>query len=968
MAITSLVIKIGAQDEGIQKALDSLGKQANTVAAEIARLGTTPVGQQVIKSLDQIGASMKAVTEAHQKLADRAVNAARGMELMGGASKFTSDELAGLNRIAVKGVEAFLAMGQDAPPALAKMAAETTKVVNAGKGFNSFLGDANRLLGAFGVGLSIGAVVGFGKELLRMGDDIQRVADRTGLTTKEVQQLSYVASQSGNSIDEMTVAIGQLQNRVGSGDKSAVAAVKALGINLKALKDASPAEQLELIATKAAQIKDPMDLTRASMDLFGKSGSIILPTLVSDFARLRKEAPLMADATVKALDKAGDQIGRATLQIKIWVAELYNFVGRGLDTVISWAYKAVAAFSDVAVGVAKMIAKMPGGAKAMNALGVSIEEMTKNGQWFRDAASAMVNKTDDIAASAGKAGPKLKLLNQDTEAAGAKAKKAASEFATLTEKVHALEAGLFAVPDALKSIGRSFDESKLAQLADAVAKVEENSHIAQFGFKGMTEELRNVGIAALKTDNELHNFAAYDFTGPIQQKVVALGDSIKATFSKIPEMLMRAFEGGGGIGGALKAIGVSLSQALLQPLMQKLSALQKAGVSTGSAMAAALGGATGGGTGAAIAGIASGLGGAALAASAWGASMAAAGVAGTVALSAATLGIGAAAVGVYLLYKHFRSVEKQINPVREEFVKLNGGLAALNERAATAGVTLTAMLDARNPKAYEAAINDLNDAFAFQDEAMKLLDETAQKYGLTLAEMGPKYAQGKLDEQFLVLLQDQKVLAAGGVALDLILQKQATSFQELVNQAIKTGATIPAAMKPALERMLELGLLTDASGQKLTSLEGLTFAETLEAQFSTLITTIEKLAAAISGKLGTAISNIPAPAPVHIPIRFDIPDMPRFHDGGIVQRFAKGGRVLPFLSRGSDTVPAMLTPGERVLTVQETQAYEAGASRSGMSTAALERKLDQMMAAQATRDRNLPKAIRDAILLAPRAS
>ena len=70
-----------------------------------------------------------------------------------------------------------------------------------------------------------------------------------------------------------------------------------------------------------------------------------------------------------------------------------------------------------------------------------------------------------------------------------------------------------------------------------------------------------------------------------------------------------------------------------------------------------------------------------------------------------------------------------------------------------------------------------------------------------------------------------------------------------------------------------------------------------------------------------------------------------------------GGNVLSWPKRGSDTVPAMLTPGERVLSTQENRAYEAG---GGMNTAALEQKMDRINDAL----KKLPKAIRDAVLLA----
>jgi hypothetical protein len=43
-------------------------------------------------------------------------------------------------------------------------------------------------------------------------------------------------------------------------------------------------------------------------------------------------------------------------------------------------------------------------------------------------------------------------------------------------------------------------------------------------------------------------------------------------------------------------------------------------------------------------------------------------------------------------------------------------------------------------------------------------------------------------------------------------------------------------------------------------------------------------------------------------------------DGGVI--YAARGRRVPFVPRGSDTVPAMLTPGERVLSVDQNREYE----------------------------------------------
>lgn len=161
---------------------------------------------------------------------------------------------------------------------------------------------------------------------------------------------------------------------------------------------------------------------------------------------------------------------------------------------------------------------------------------------------------------------------------------------------------------------------------------------------------------------------------PWLRAVKGAKEGIVQVLSSIPATLASAFEGGGGLVGALKSIGIQLATSIAKPMFDALSKVQQQTVSMGGAMATALGGAVGGGTGAQIAGIASSLGGAALAASAWGTSMAAAGAMGTVALGAATLGIGAAAVGVYFLAKKFLTVSKEVKEARKNLLSFQEAL------------------------------------------------------------------------------------------------------------------------------------------------------------------------------------------------------------------------------------------------------------------------------------------------------
>lgn len=132
--------------------------------------------------------------------------------------------------------------------------------------------------------------------------------------------------------------------------------------------------------------------------------------------------------------------------------------------------------------------------------------------------------------------------------------------------------------------------------------------------------------------------------------------------------------------------------------------------------------------------------------------------------------------------------------------------------------------------------------------------------------------------------------------------------------------------------MIDAGKLTDQFGRKITDLSQLSFSDTLAAGIGTLVDAIGDLIAAIAQAFHLPIptrtrNGIPVPAPPS-----SIPDPtqppPQVATGGLVtpwgiQHFARGGRVLPF-ARGTDTVPALLTPGEMVLNASQQRDLAAG--------------------------------------------
>lgn len=494
-----------------------------------------------------------------RRILSEAEIAVKAIEGIGGASKLTEAEAKRINTTMTEAIAKAKALGIEAPAAFVSMEKATRAVSaetsNASAKTQDWKTQLSSLAGAFGIAFSGAALVNFGKELLNMGDEIVRVADRTGLTTKEVQQLSYVAGQSGNSIDELVGAIGQMQNRLASGDDSAVGALKKLNINFKELMAASPAEQMGMIATEIAKIPDPAVRAQVAMDLFGRSGIAILPTLISDFKGLAAAAPVMADDTVKALDSAGDALGRFGLSIKVWAAESYNFLQQGFQKLIAAAYTGVANLLDL---TAKMVNAIPGASTVLAKLGVDVKSLGADAQWFRDAAAGMAVQTNNVTESAKRLAP---VLEESAKSAKELNKEGAALRQTMNwvyeQEIKAEEANIKfrdSVEEATSSLRRFVATTPIVvQELQRVGSAMDYVDLATDQFKETA--IQAVGMT-VKVGDGFKNMSGklVDFGGVMQ----SIGGVAKKALGDLNGIFQSAFEGGGGIGGAVKSLATNL--------------------------------------------------------------------------------------------------------------------------------------------------------------------------------------------------------------------------------------------------------------------------------------------------------------------------------------------------------------------------------------------------------------------------
>jgi hypothetical protein len=214
--------------------------------------------------------------------------------------------------------DAFKASVQGAEGSLKSLEASGTQL---GKGFESLKGTAASLAGAFGIAFSVGALVQFGRSVLEAGDQIQKMADQTGLSTDEVQKFQYVAGQSGTSVESLVGAVQNLQQRLGDDSSGAAGAMAKLGVNAKAFNGLDTYAQMTTLAEGVRGIKDPTEQASLAAALFGKTWKEILPAIKGGMTEVGDQAPIMAASTVKALDEIGDAQNRAKAIAVTWGGE-----------------------------------------------------------------------------------------------------------------------------------------------------------------------------------------------------------------------------------------------------------------------------------------------------------------------------------------------------------------------------------------------------------------------------------------------------------------------------------------------------------------------------------------------------------------------------------------------------------------------------------------------------------------------
>lgn len=191
-----------------------------------------------------------------------------------------------------------------------------------------------------GFATALGAAIG---STARAAGEINDLRARTGESASALQELRYAAEQVGvpfeGLIQGMTLMTRNAREAA-MGSKEAAGAFHQIGINPKAFKSSS--EMLGAVADKIAALKrsgQDMKATAVAMDIFGRSGSQLIPLLAEGSAgidRMRKRAQMLGGVMSDDLVAKGDQFGDTLVDLQWALAGVRNMLAEAFMGPLQW--------------------------------------------------------------------------------------------------------------------------------------------------------------------------------------------------------------------------------------------------------------------------------------------------------------------------------------------------------------------------------------------------------------------------------------------------------------------------------------------------------------------------------------------------------------------------------------------------------------------------------------------------------
>jgi hypothetical protein len=373
------------------------------------------------------------------------------------------------------------------------------------------------------------------KESLDLGGQLTDLANKTGIGTGALYELSLAGRGAGLSIDDIASSVNKLQKGLGKAESDSV--LRSLGLDPKSLASASPEVAFQKIGQAIAALQNPTAQVQASMALFGKSGASMLqlfndPSFKNGIGSSQAAEILAKNAAI--FDRLGDSIdlirpriteffsgftseNAANLERMATAIDRLDLSQAGVNagTVVATLTEAVAQgqFGEVlslsmTVAAEKFINNMVGGALAMGrALYETIELIFRPETWkaFGNTLMSLVNSFNAtlmqgigmILTELGKA----PVIGQYFTGAAASVQGLGMSYSETAAKQGSSAADLssFLFDDIVKKVKSSFDFGQLIDTSGTEAQLQTLTDSIYSGLQSANEEARAKADSQKKT-------------------------------------------------------------------------------------------------------------------------------------------------------------------------------------------------------------------------------------------------------------------------------------------------------------------------------------------------------------------------------------------------------------------------------------------------------------------------------------
>lgn len=441
------------------------------------------------------------------------------------------------------------------------------------------------LAGVLGVGLGFASAA---RDALVFADSVVKVSDQTGLSIAAVQRLAFFASQTGNTLEDVTGAIGKMQEnlvKAADGSDKQAEAFANLKINTEDFFRLDPEAQFQQVAAAISGIQNPADRAAAAVSVFGKSGKEVIPLMEAMAkqgnainAQFDAMGGGMSSSAIKALDDIGDGAARTGQAVRNFVGELLAMGGPAI----------VAAMDGMTQFFGGLRVLMGAGSNEMVNLDDKITALTESITKLENAGGMFADMQKEARLPQMRA--ELEMLKaQYTELAEAPTKLAAAQIA-------ARKAAAAAGPEELEDL-IVHEKKKTVAILDAETERhllllqlrEENNSAIQLQMQGNEDAITGLTVKGLNEREQFQNMGlaaqADTVFGRLEQMTAGVSQHSKTMF-KINkaaalanatvhgyESIVSSFKFGSNIGGPY--VGAAFAAVAAAATFAQISAIAK---------------------------------------------------------------------------------------------------------------------------------------------------------------------------------------------------------------------------------------------------------------------------------------------------------------------------------------------------------------------------------------------------------